>query len=250
MFKVLPLAAALVMALTGNAVAQDAEAGAVVFKKCAGCHQVGGGAQIKSGPILNDLVGRVAGTSEGFRFRKHIVAAGEQGLVWDEDNLVAYLNDPTKFLRAYLEDRKARSGMSFKLRDETDARNVIAFIQRESAAAANAPAPDDEETTASAAPVVDADAVVDAQVFEAAFLADKAQFEAGKEIWFDQCTHCHGFKAYPGKAPKLKPADYTPEFVFKRVYKGFKKMPAWNDVYTVDEIRSVVVYIKSLDFSP
>jgi mono/diheme cytochrome c family protein len=92
--------------------------------------------------------------------------------------------------------------------------------------------------------------VIADQVFTAEFLEDPANFEAGKEIWFAQCTHCHGYKAYPGKAPKLKPRKYKPTFVFKRVYKGFKKMPAWSDVFTIDEIRQVVAYVKGQGFAP
>lgn len=86
--------------------------------------------------------------------------------------------------------------------------------------------------------------------FTEEFMNDPEVFEVGKELWFEQCTHCHGFKAYPGKAPKLKPAKYTPEFVYKRVTKGFRKMPAWEDVYEDDEIRAVVAYIKHKKFSP
>lgn len=86
--------------------------------------------------------------------------------------------------------------------------------------------------------------------FTEAYLNDPANFEQGKEIWFEQCTHCHGFKAYPGKAPKLKPKRYTPAFVYKRVTKGFKKMPAWEEVYEKDELMAVVAYVKSKKFSP
>jgi mono/diheme cytochrome c family protein len=86
--------------------------------------------------------------------------------------------------------------------------------------------------------------------FTAAYLNDPAVFEQGKEIWFKQCTHCHGFKAYPGKAPKLKPKRYTPEFVYKRVSKGFKKMPAWESVYKKEELMAVVAYVKNRKFSP
>ena len=86
--------------------------------------------------------------------------------------------------------------------------------------------------------------------FTEAYLNDPANFEQGKELWFEQCTHCHGFKAYPGKAPKLKPARYTPEFVYKRVSKGFKKMPAWEEVYEVEEIMALVAYVKNKSFSP
>lgn len=86
--------------------------------------------------------------------------------------------------------------------------------------------------------------------FTETYLSDPANFEKGKELWYDQCTHCHGFKAYPGKAPKLKPVRYTPEFVYKRVSKGFKKMPAWEEIYEVEEIMAIVAYVKSKKFSP
>lgn len=87
-------------------------------------------------------------------------------------------------------------------------------------------------------------------VFTQEYLDDPKNIEQGKEIWHEQCTHCHGFKAYPGKAPKLKPKRYKPGFVYRRVSKGFKKMPAWNEVYEVDEMRAVVAYVKSRKFSP
>ena len=75
-------------------------------------------------------------------------------------------------------------------------------------------------------------------------------FKAGKEIWFDQCTHCHGYKAYPGKAPKLKPKRYKPQFVYKRIAKGLRKMPAWEEVYSQEEMQSIVVYVMDKKFSP
>lgn len=75
-------------------------------------------------------------------------------------------------------------------------------------------------------------------------------FNQGKEIWFDQCTHCHGYKAYPGKAPKLKPKRYKPQFVYKRIAKGFRKMPAWKEIYSEEEIQSIVVYVMDKKFSP
>ena len=75
-------------------------------------------------------------------------------------------------------------------------------------------------------------------------------FKEGKRIWFDQCTHCHGYKAYPGKAPKLKPKRYKPQFVYKRIAKGFRKMPAWEEIYSHKEIQSLVVYVMDKKFSP
>jgi mono/diheme cytochrome c family protein len=86
--------------------------------------------------------------------------------------------------------------------------------------------------------------------FSEAFLSDPAEIGAGKEIWQEQCRHCHGRSAYPGKAPKLKPRRYTADFVFDRVTNGFRKMPPWKEVYSREQRMSVVVYILSSEFSP
>jgi len=86
--------------------------------------------------------------------------------------------------------------------------------------------------------------------FSEAYLTDPANIEAGKAVWQEQCRHCHGAAAYPGKAPKLKPRRYKPEFVFKRVTNGFRKMPSWKDVYSREERMAVVSYVLSKDFSP
>lgn len=86
--------------------------------------------------------------------------------------------------------------------------------------------------------------------FTEAYLSDAANVTEGEELWAKQCRHCHGSKAYPGKAPKLKPAKYKPDFVFKRVTKGFRKMPAWKDVYTREQRMSIVAYVLSDKFSP
>jgi cytochrome c len=113
----------------------DAAAGESVFGKCQSCHVVANdagdilaGARAKTGPNLYGLSGRVAGSVDGFRYKKSIVAAGEAGLAWDEEKFVAYLADPRKYLRTYLDDKRASSGMSFKLANEEDAKNVWAFI--------------------------------------------------------------------------------------------------------------------------
>ena len=51
----------------------------------------------------------------GNKFRDSIREAGENGLVWNESDFVAYIADPKKFLATFLNDSKAKSGMSFKL---------------------------------------------------------------------------------------------------------------------------------------
>ena len=107
----------------------DIVKGAKVFKKCAACHAVGEGAKIKVGPPLTDVVGRKAAAFEGYKYGKSIAAAGEAGLVWSEEELAAYLTGPKKYLRAKLDDKKAKSKMPFKLKKEKDRADVIAYLK-------------------------------------------------------------------------------------------------------------------------
>ncbi len=86
--------------------------------------------------------------------------------------------------------------------------------------------------------------------FTEAFMSDQANLDTGKEVWVEQCRHCHGKSAYPGKAPKLKPRKYTADFVYDRVSNGFRKMPGWAEVYSEHELMSVTAWILSKQFSP
>jgi cytochrome c len=101
----------------------DAAAGESGFNKCKSCHmiQADDGTDIvkggRTGPNLYGIIGRQAGTADGFRYGDSIVAAGAAGLVWDAANLAEYVQDPKKFLQTYLDDKGAKSKMSFKLKD-------------------------------------------------------------------------------------------------------------------------------------
>lgn len=133
--KLLHFTAALTFSVISTAVfadshlVGDAVKGKKVFKKCAACHAVGEAAKIKVGPPLTDVVGRKAATFEGFKYGKSIAAAGEAGLVWSEEELAAYLTNPKNYLRAKLEDKKAKSKMAFKLKKEQDRADVVAYLK-------------------------------------------------------------------------------------------------------------------------
>ncbi|MFZ7091045.1 c-type cytochrome [Primorskyibacter sp. 2E233] len=110
----------------------DAEAGAKEFGKCKSCHMIEdaeGNSIVKggrTGPNLYGVIGRTAGTYEGFSYGADLVAAGEAGLVWDEENFVEYVQDPKKFLAEYLDNKSARSKMSFRLRKGME--DVYAYL--------------------------------------------------------------------------------------------------------------------------
>ena len=81
-------------------------------------------------------------------------------------------------------------------------------------------------------------------------LTNEERISEGKTIWDANCTYCHGSKAYPGKAPKLRPHLYKPDFVYSRIADGFRGMPGWSETYNPDEIESVVAYVLSPKFAP
>jgi len=86
--------------------------------------------------------------------------------------------------------------------------------------------------------------------FAADFMRDAKVLADGMEVWQQQCRHCHGSSAYPGKAPKLSPGRMDAEFIFDRVTYGFKGMPPWRHVFSREQRMAVVAYIKSSAFSP
>lgn len=120
----------------------DAEAGEKAFNKCKSCHTIASGDETfvkggKTGPNLWGLPGRVAGADEGFtRYKKSLVALGETGFAWSEAEFVVYAADPNAFLKEKLGDSKARSGMTFRLKNAEEAANIWAYI------ASVSPAPD------------------------------------------------------------------------------------------------------------
>ena len=80
----------------------------------------------KTGPNLYDIANRTAGTVEGFKYGDSIVTAGENGLVWNEENFVAYAQNPKSFLKDYLGETSAKSKMTFKLKK--GAEDIYAYI--------------------------------------------------------------------------------------------------------------------------
>jgi cytochrome c len=133
------LCAAILAGLGSHgAVAQtagDAAKGETVFKKCMICHRIGPDAKNMVGPVLTGVIGRKAGTAEGYNYSTLNKSAGEAGLVWNEEHILAYLPDPNAFLKKFLTDAgkpelaKGSTKMTFKLANETERRDVIAYLK-------------------------------------------------------------------------------------------------------------------------
>jgi cytochrome c len=103
------LSAALLMAGFSTAQAQDPAAGEKVFAQCRACHQIGENAKNAVGPVLNGLIGRKAGSVEGYSYS---AANKNSGITWDEATFREYIMNPrgkipgTKMIFAGLKDEQ------------------------------------------------------------------------------------------------------------------------------------------------
>lgn len=111
-----------------GAMAQDPEAGQRVFNQCRACHTINPGGRNGVGPNLHGIIGRPAGSIEGFRYSTPMRERAAAGLVWTEENLLAYITDPKAVVPA--------GSMSYVgLRNEEQRNNLLAYLRQASTAA-------------------------------------------------------------------------------------------------------------------
>jgi len=112
---------ALSLAAMGtSAYAQDPAAGEDVFKKCRACHQVGETAKNAVGPKLNGIIGRAAGSVDGFNYSP---ANKGSGVTWTDDNFKKYIVDPKAFMPG---NKMAFAGV----KDDKDVADLLAFLKQ------------------------------------------------------------------------------------------------------------------------
>lgn len=105
--------------MSGAALADgDAEKGKKVFNKCKACHSLEAG-QNKIGPSLAGVLGRAAGSVEGFKYSD---AMKNSGVTWNEDSISAYLADPKGNIPG---NKMAFAG----LKKEDDREDLIAYLK-------------------------------------------------------------------------------------------------------------------------
>ena len=104
--------------------AADLERGKASFEKCAACHALDDTADL-DGPTLKGVVGRMAGSLEGYRYS---AAMKRSGVIWTAMTLDAYVADPQAFIKG---NRMAFAGIS----DQAERADLIAYIEQASAPA-------------------------------------------------------------------------------------------------------------------
>ena len=108
--------AVLLALAAGPAAAADVDRGRVLFETCAACHSDRADAL---GPNLKGVFGRRSASLDGFRYSNPMKRAS---LVWDEDNLRAYIRDPQGKVKG---NRMPYGGMS----DPRNVDDVIAYLK-------------------------------------------------------------------------------------------------------------------------
>ncbi|MBR0801495.1 nitrite reductase, copper-containing [Bradyrhizobium jicamae] len=111
----------------------DAAAGRLIFRKCQACHSIEPGKNLL-GPSLAGVIGRKAGTEEGYNYSP---AMKSTDIVWSAQTLDKYLNEPAKVVPG--------NKMPFPgLKTDQDRADVIAYLAgggQRPAAAAQQPSP-------------------------------------------------------------------------------------------------------------
>ncbi len=99
--------------------AQDGER---LFQRCYACHSLIPAERGLSGPTLRGDFGRRAGTLDEFDYSQAIREAGRHGLVWTEETLDRFLEDPESLIPG------VRMG-GVRLRDPGERRALIRWLR-------------------------------------------------------------------------------------------------------------------------
>lgn len=209
----------------------DADRGAEIFGMCAGCHEVGKGAENGIGPHLNGIFGRRAGAVAGdYYYSEGLERMGADGLVWHLDTLDAYIENP----KALVSDTR----MSFGgIEDAQERADLLAYLRRYSDDPANIP---EADPTARKSELELPPEIL-------AIVGDPAY----GEYLSSECTTCH---QRDGNAEGIPSITNWPEedFVvamhaYKRKLRPHPVMQMMSARLTDDEIAALAAYFAGLD---
>ena len=98
----------------------DATKGKRIFNTCLTCHGIEDDAVPHVGPHLREILGRMAGTLEGYRYSSALKSAD---FVWSEEKLDKWLQSPRTFLPG---NRMTFMGLA----KEQERKDLLAYIKQ------------------------------------------------------------------------------------------------------------------------
>lgn len=94
-----------------------AKRGETISAACGACHNLMGSFH-KIGPSLEGIVGRKAGTAEGYQYSK---AMKQSGITWTPEQLTLFIRNPTKVVPG--------TKMAFGEISEADTRDLVEYLK-------------------------------------------------------------------------------------------------------------------------
>ena len=117
--KILALGVAAAIAVSSGSALAGGKGEKLFKKKCGTCHTMEAGMH-KVGPSLADIMGRKAGSTD---FGKYKALKGSD-IVWDEDNLNKWIENPKKFIGK-------PTAMTVKVKKEKERDAIIDYLKGE-----------------------------------------------------------------------------------------------------------------------
>lgn len=115
--------------LAARVAAASETRGQLLFLQCKACHDLNPALPHKVGPNLNGVIGRKAGTVEGYQFSEPMRSSG---LTWDLATLDAFLRQPGSVVPG--------SGMAFAgIAADADRASLLRYLQKAAAAPRSPP---------------------------------------------------------------------------------------------------------------
>jgi cytochrome c len=108
----------LSLLFTASAALAAADGAALFKKNCQTCHNIEKGSANRVGPPLHGVVGRKAGTIEGFKYSEGLKTAGFE---WTPEKLDEWLAFPKKMIRS--------TTMVYRQNDPEVRKAIIAFLE-------------------------------------------------------------------------------------------------------------------------
>ena len=192
------LISTVALLFVASARADDGQ-GVRLFNQCKACHDIGDKAKHKVGPHLDSVIGRKAGSLDGFKYSNAMQKAGLDGLTWTPEVLDTYLQKPREFIPG--------NRMSYRGMEKADERKAL--ITYLSTFAAAAPAENPVPAPASASPG-------QARNLADIVLGIKGDKEYGAYLSGD-CVTCHQLSGHTEGIPSIVglPRDYFVRSLFE-----------------------------------